>query len=203
MAESVAKNKDWTGNNVSYITTNGFANNRKHDREQNDYYATEPKAVEMLLELESFGGDVWECACGEGHLSEAMRNKNINVYASDIVNRGYGEVYDFLSKDNKEWNGDIITNPPYKYAYEFIEKALKITKKGNKVAMFLPIRYLEGKARKKLFRKYPPKKVYVSSSRLKCAINGNFDKMKGSATSYAWFVWKNGYKGKTTLDWFN
>lgn len=40
--------KDWTGNKVTYITTNGFANNRDYDRETNDYYATEPKAVEML-----------------------------------------------------------------------------------------------------------------------------------------------------------
>lgn len=23
----------------------------------------------------------------------------------------------------------------------------------------------------------------------------------GSAVAYAWFVWKKGYNGKTTLDW--
>ena len=141
--------KDWTGNKVSYITTNGFANNRDYDRETNDYYATEPKAVEMLLELEDFTKlHVWECACGEGHLSRAMQKKGITVYSSDLINRGFGNQYDFLSDENKEWKGHIITNPPYKYAKEFIEKALSIIPEGCLVAMFLPIRYTEGKARK-------------------------------------------------------
>lgn len=196
--------KDWTGNKVSYITTNGFANNREYDREANDYYATEPKAVILLLELEDFkDGKVWECACGEGHLSEAMKEKGITVYSSDIVDRGYGDVKDFLSDEVTFWDGHIITNPPYKYAQDFIEKALSIIPEGRKVAMFLPIRYAEGKKRKKLFEKFPPKIIYISSSRLKCAINGDFDNMKGSAVSYAWFVWEKGHKEDTKVKWFN
>ena len=185
--------KDWTGNKVSYITTNGFANNRDYDRETNDYYA----------KLETFQNNIWECACGEGHLSRAMQNKGITVYSSDLINRGFGNEYDFLSAENQEWKGHIITNPPYKYAKEFIEKALSIIPDGCLVAMFLPIRYTEGKARKKLFQAHPPKTVYISSSRLKCAINGKFDAMKGSATSYAWFVWQKGFNGTTELKWFN
>jgi hypothetical protein len=197
-------NKDWTGNKVSYITTNGFANNRVGDREGNDYYATEPKAVELLLELEDFSNlPIWECACGEGHLSEAMIAKGLMVYSTDLIDRGYGEVHDFLSNEPMKWEGHIITNPPYKYGEQFIRKALQVLPEGAKVAMFFPIRYLEGKARRRLFDEYPPKVVYMSSSRLKCAINGNFDSMKGSATSYAWFIWEVGYKGDTKLKWFN
>jgi hypothetical protein len=197
------KMKDWTGNKVSYITTNGFANTREHERESNDYYATEPKAVELLLELEDFTEfKVWECACGEGHLSEAMINKGISVFSSDLINRGYGHQLDFLLFQEK-WDGHIITNPPYKHSQQFIEKALDIVHEGQKIAMFLPIRYTEGKARKKLFQSHPPKTVYISSSRLKCAINGTFDQMKGSATSYAWFVWEKGFNGTTSLKWFN
>lgn len=197
------ENKDWKGNSVSYITTNGFANNRNYERETNDYYATEPKAVEMLLELENFTQKlVWEPACGEGHLSKAMEAKGIAVYSSDIIDRGYGDVKDFFNYKTI-WNGHIITNPPYKYAQQFIEHSLSILLENNKVAMFLPIRYTEGKARKKLFLANPPKTVYISSGRLKCAINGEFDKMKGSATSYAWFVWEKGFQGTTSLKWFN
>ena len=63
-----------------------------------------------------------------------------------LMDRGFGETgIDFLSIDNLEWNGDIITNPPYKYAQEFIEKALQIIPEGNKVAMFLKIQFMEGK----------------------------------------------------------
>lgn len=112
---------------------------------------------------------------------------------------------DFLQYD-KTWHGDIITNPPYKFAKEFIEKSLEILRDGNKCAMFLKIQFLEGKARKKLFTKYPPKKIYVSSSRLLCAKNADFDGMKaggGSAVAYAWFIWEKGFQGQTTIEWFN
>ena len=74
----------------------------------------------------------------------------------DLVDRGYGEVADFLAIDNLEWDGNIVINPPYKYAQEFVEKALSIIPKGKKVAMFLKLTFLEGKARRALFRSTPP-----------------------------------------------
>jgi hypothetical protein len=74
---------------------------------------------------------------------------------------------------------------------------------GRKLALFLPIRYLEGKERKRIFEKYPLKKVWVSSSRLKCAINGDFSGSTNSAVCYAWFIWEKGWSGETKLGWFN
>lgn len=121
----------------------------------------------------------------------------------DLIDRGYGSVADFLSKDNTEWNGDIVTNPPYKYAQEFVEKALQIIPEGHKVAMFLKLQFLEGKHRRVLFDAMPPKRVYVSTSRLKCAMNGDFDSVGGSATAYAWFVWEKGFSGDPIIKWFN
>ena len=100
-------------------------------------------------------------------------------------------------------NGDIITNPPYKYATEFVRKALEIIPNGNKVAMFLKIQFLEGKERRKLFEEYPPKIVYVSSSRLNCAKNGDFITYPKSAMAYAWYVWEKGYQGNTIIKWIN
>ena len=49
-------------------------------------------------------------------------------------------------------------------------------------------------------------RIYVSSSRLLCAKNGEFQKMKdggGSAVCYCWYIWKKGYDGPTTIEWFN
>lgn len=204
-------NKDWTGNQVAYVVTNGFANNNKHDRAVNDYYATEPKATELLLELDSFS-NVWECCVGGGHMADVLLKNGILGRVSDIEDYGYRPIIDgmplvperrdFLSY-HWGWDGDIITNPPYKYANGFIENAMSVLNEGRKLALFLPIRYTEGKARKLLFEKYPPKKIWVSSGRLKCAINGDFDNMKGSAVSYAWFIWEKGYQGETKLGWFN
>ena len=201
------KSKDWTGNKNSIYKTLGASNHTDKEREEWDYYATEPKAMEVLLEVEKFNKDIWECAAGELHLVNVLREHDYNVRYSDIINRTDEdmEIIDFLTYQGT-WNGDIITNPPYKYAQEFIEKSLEIIPKGNKVVMFLKIQFLEGKKRKKLFQKYPPKVIYVSSSRLLCAKNGEFEKMiqgGGSAVAYAWFVWEKGYKGDTVIKWIN
>lgn len=198
--------KDWVGNNRSVHATLGARNYAQNEREENDYYATEPKALELLLDLENFSCDVWECACGEGHLAKVLESRGHNVYASDLIDRGYGiGGVDFL-KHEKPFDGDIITNPPYKYAKEFVEKAMELITDGHKVAMFLKLQFLEGKARRKIFENTPPKTIYVASSRLLCAKNAEFKRMKqggGSAVAYAWFIFEKGYKGETIVRWFN
>ena len=205
-----AMSKDWTGNNKSIYVCNGASNHSDGYREINDYYATEPKAVELLLEQEQFSDKIWECACGEGHMSEVLKAHGYNVFSSDIIDRGYEgtQVLDFLdvSKEMCEDSHDIITNPPYKYAKEFVEHALDISPHGTKVAMFLKLTFLESQSRRKLFEKYPPKRIYVSSSRLQCAKNGDFVKYgkgTGTAVAYAWYVWEKGFKGEPTVRWFN
>lgn len=97
-----------------------------------------------------------------------------------------------------------MTNPPYGKAQEFVAHAMEIIDPGHKVAMFLKIQFLEGKARRELFKKYPPRVVYVSSSRLHCAMNGDFARFaKSNAVCYAWYVWEKGYTGETVLRWIN
>lgn len=195
--------KDWIGNNKSAYTTLGASNHSKKEREMHDYYATEPKATELLCELETFYPTIWECACGEGHISEVLKSKGYKVISTDLIDRGYGKgSVDFL-KNNTKIICDIITNPPYKYAKQFVEHALEVVDVGHKVAMFLKVQFLEGKARKELFEKYPPKTIYVSSSRLVCAPNGDFENAPSSAVAYAWFVWEKGYTGDTVVRWFN
>lgn len=200
---------DWTGNQNSIFKTLGASSHSEGERQQHDYYATEPKAVEILLEQERFNPYVWECACGEGHISEVLKKHYYRVKSSDIIDRGYEgtEIIDFLTvrkEDIKhDFSRDIITNPPYKYAKEFVEKALEVSMDGTKVAMFLKLTFLEGKARKKLFKAAPPKRIYVFSSRVKCAKNGDFESIGSSAVCYAWFVWEKGFKGSPVIKWIN
>lgn len=192
------------GNTV--FTTLGASNHSEGKREENDFYATEPKAIIELLKYENFNKNIWECACGQNHLANVLKNNDYNVRCSDLIERIEGiEIKDFLSDTNNElWNGDIITNPPYKYAQQFIEKALDIIPEGNKVAMFLKLQFLEGQKRKLLFQKYPPKVLYVSSSRLNCAKNGDFETYKSSsAIAFGWYIWEKGFKGNTIVRWFN
>ena len=148
--------KDWVGGSAAVFKTLGASNHTDADRQREDYYATEPKATEWLCKLERFDGRILEPSCGEGHMSRVLEAAGYEVVSRDIVDRGYGEVADFLAIDNLEWDGNIVTNPPYKYAQEFVEKALSIIPKGKKVAMFLKLTFLEGKARRALFRSTPP-----------------------------------------------
>lgn len=199
--------KDWTGNSKAVFIPNGDSSHSNEEREVNDYYATDPKALEMLLERETFFPYIWEPACGGGHLSKVLTEHGYKVRSSDIVDRGYPntEIIDFLQvkKDtySKNYTRDIITNPPYKYAREFVKKALDISMDGTKVAMFLKLTFLEGQARRTLFSQYPPTKIYVFSQRQICAKNGDFTNTKSSAVAYAWFIWKKGFKGEPSIYW--
>jgi hypothetical protein len=172
--------KDWTGNSKSIYTTLGASNHSDDEREVNDYYATDPEALKALLQYEKFDNYVWECACGGGHLSKVLIENGYDVKSSDIIDRGFKDtqIIDFLqvskSDIKNDFPRDIVTNPPYKYAKEFVEHALDISMVNTKVAMFLKLTFLEGQARRKLFEKYPPKTIYVFSNRVKCAKKRRF-----------------------------
>lgn len=192
--------KDWTGNKKSVYVTLGASNHVSEDRAEYDYYATEPKATELLIEQVNLS-NVLEPACGGGHMSKVLLNNGIDVTSSDIIYRNFGIIRDFFTYDY--WDGDIVTNPPYKYAQQFVEHAIKIVTDNHKVCMLLKLQFLEGQKRKQLFLNNPPQTVYVSSSRLKCAKNGNFSQTNSSAVAFAWFVWVKGKKVKTTIEWIN
>lgn len=189
--------------------TLGASNHSNEERDPNDYYATDPKALELLLD--EYGDEIdlldriWEPAAGGGHLAEVLRKRGHYVYASDVVDHGYeyDRLVDFF-KVSARTLCDIVTNPPYKLATEFIEHALDLVLPGGKVLMFLRLLFLEGQKRKELFEKHPPKTIYVSSSRLQCGKGGVFKKRAGeTALAHAWFLWEKGFQGTTELKWFN
>lgn len=211
--------KDWTGDKKSVYTIIGANNHTNTIREENDYYATDPKAVKMLLDKEHFNKYILEPACGQGHISNVLVSYGYNVRSSDIIDRGYSnsEIIDFFKITSLSANTDIITNPPYKYATEFVKHSIDIINDGCKVAMLLKLTFLEGKNRYELFKNYPPKKIYVFSSRITCAKNGDFYRrdidgnimydtqnnplLAGSAVCYAWFIWEKGSKSLPIIDW--
>ena len=127
------------------FTTLGSSNHVPEEREAFDYYATDPKAVEMLLELEQFSPVIWEPACGEGHISKVLQAHGYEVISTDLIYRGFGdpEPLDFLKETLDDFEGDIITNPPYSMGLEFVQRALESVRPGGKVAMFLKVQFLE------------------------------------------------------------
>ena len=201
--------KDWTGNKTTTYAILGASNHSEKDREKNDFYATDPKSLEIFLKaLErdniKLHNDIWECACGKGHLSKLLESKGYNVWSTDLIDRGYGasgEAYDFLKINKQDIKQDILTNPPYKYAKEFVEHSLDLLEDGYYSIMFLKIQFLEGKERRKLFDKYPPIYIYINSSRQLCLLNGDEKNKISSAVCYCWFIWKKGYKGDPIVRW--
>lgn len=202
-------NKDWTGNGNSIFKTLGASNHTDKERQSEDFYATSPIAIEKLAEVFPLNHQIWEPACGNGCLSKWMVDNGYDVVSTDLVDRGYGKGgVDFLKTAEKPFNGafDIVTNPPYIRAKEFILHGLELIPEGGRVIMFLKTTFLEGKARKKeIYDITPPRWVYQFSERVLCAKNGDFDYMRkhgGSAVSYAWYVFnKHNNEKITQIKW--
>lgn len=180
----------------------GARNYAKEKRADRDFYVTDPIATQELLKREIFYPEVLEPCSGDGTMAKILEDAGYKVTASDIYPVGtMGIKKDFM--DYGWWHGDIITNPPYQRAQEFVEHALDITAPDAKVAMFLRLLFLEGQKRRKLFDKCPPTRVWVFSKRLRCFKDGNlkYKNKSGSAIAFAWFVWDKSIKTKTTIDW--
>lgn len=197
--------KDWTGTNKSVYKILGASNHAETERESNDYYATDPAVLEHLIKKYDIPHVVLEPACGSGDLSKWLEWNGHKVYSSDIVNRGYGEKQNFFEMMSVPKDCScILTNPPYKYATEFVLHALDLLPVGGQVVMFLKTTFLETERRyNEIFRSTPPRFVYQFIRRALCAKNGDFEEARkqGSAVSYAFFVWEKGYKGQTLIDW--
>lgn len=198
--------RDWTGNRKSIFVTMGASNHTEKEREPMDFYATDPIAIDKLLPAVSLPHKIWECACGTGCLSERLRHFGHEVVATDIVDRGYGEVMDFLTATELPVGCQcILTNPPYKFALDFINHALGLLPDSGLCVMFLKTTFLEGQKRyDELFCKQPPRYILQFSKRVACAKNADFrNESGGSAVSYAWFVWEKGYNGDPVVRWLH
>lgn len=56
--------KDWKGGSASVFKTLGASNHTDHERQKEDYYATEPLATQWLCKLETFNKRILEPSCG-------------------------------------------------------------------------------------------------------------------------------------------
>ena len=171
---------------------------RNADLKGGDFYPTPAWATHALLRNETFTGNVWECACGDGSMSEVLKDYFSDVYSSDLHDRGYGDSgQDFLTTSKKYDN--IITNPPYNSAEGFVRQG--VSSSNSKFALLLRLAFLEGANRSNtIFSEMPPSRVWVFSERITFYQTGA--KKKGSGTTaYAWFVWDKCHLGETELKW--
>lgn len=200
--------------NIKLSGTKLAGSNSSLGRVDNDYYATDPKAVKKLFnnlainkEINSF----LEPCVGGGNIADeviSIRKPSTTKFI-DIVDRGYPntEVADYLTYSSDEKFDLIMTNPPYSLGQEFVNKSMSMLSKGGYLIMFLKIQFLEGMKRKPMFNKYPPKYIYVFRKRMGTWRNGEeFDddgKHRSTTMCHAWFVWQDGFSGEPIVRWID
>jgi hypothetical protein len=185
----------------TYHLNGGFQPTLKRfaDLDGPDFYPTPDWATGALIDNECFEGRIWEPACGDGTMVRVLRETGRPVDASDLFNRGYGEIgVDFLKESRTVEN--IITNPPFNSAEGFVEAGLR--QATHKLCLLLRLAFLEGANRQRtIFARMPPARVWVFSERITFYPAGAIVKGSGT-TAYAWFVWdkKSGNRA-TELKW--
>lgn len=181
------------------------------DRVEDDFYATPEGAIKDILNAIKLNGSILEPACGEGHISKILKEyyPTNEIVSTDLIQREdkfntniQGNI-DFLTYNYNRKFDNIITNPPFNFAQEFIERALQLS--NDKVIMFAKIQLLEGSKRREMFDNTPLKYVYVFSKRQNPLRNGSPTDEKGkpwaSTMCFAWFVWEQGYIGEPIIKW--
>jgi hypothetical protein len=164
-----------------------------------DFYPTPDWATRALIDNERLVGRIWEPACGDGTMVKVLRDTGQPVEASDLYDRGYGEIgVDFLKADRTVEN--IVTNPPYNSAEGFVEAGLR--QATHKLCLLLRLAFLEGANRQRtIFSPSPPARVWVFSERITFYPAGAVVKGSGT-TAYAWFVWDKRHGNRPTeLKW--
>lgn len=181
------------------------------ERAKNDFYATPFEATNAILRRVNLHGSILEPAAGQGHISKLLKERypESEIVSTDLVARedkfgvGIQSGIDFLAHDYGRMFDNVITNPPFSLAQEFIEKALAIV--NEKVVIFAKIQLLEGEKRRELFDKHPPKNVYVFTKRQSPLNNGSAVDENGKpwATTmcFAWFIWEIGWYGEPRIRW--
>jgi hypothetical protein len=132
-------------------------------------------------------------------MSTVIADAGNRVESSDLYDRGYGESgHDFLA--SKRRSANIITNPPFHSAENFVASGLQGADK--KFALLMRLAFLEGANRANtIFHRRPPSRVWVFSERITFYMKGA--QVAGSGTTaYAWFVWDKDHHGPTELAWF-
>ena len=183
----------------------GVARGSTADR-GNDLYETPSVAVHALLKAENLPLRLWEPACGPGSIVRILREAGREVFATDLVD--YSSEYqdesgrDFLMPfPMPEGIEGIITNPPFKNAEAFVEKAIGIS---GFVAMLLRLAFLESERRCGILDDAHLARVHVFRNRLPMMHRSGQgaiapERQTSSALAFAWFVWDRSHEGPTHL----
>jgi hypothetical protein len=168
--------------------------NRGGKRSEADDYQTPEWAVLRLLEALNLPAGHWlEPSVGEGNIVRAAQSYRNDITWTGLDIRptkfiqnqgsisGTYFVGDFLKPDLfLPRRYDVcIANPPYRFAAEFLEKALTV---ADTVIMLLRVGFLSSERRADFMRTMTPD-VYILPNR------PHFTDAGSDSTDYAWMAW--------------
>ncbi|GAA0589026.1 hypothetical protein GCM10008943_00090 [Paenochrobactrum glaciei] len=188
-------------------TSHAVMAQRYEPKDSADDFPTPPWATRGLIE--HVIGDVedlrsltcLEPACGRGYMTRPLSEYFGRVDSADAHDYGYAPIRDFLTYPYEAQSHDwVITNPPFRLAEEFVERALVVARKG--VAILARTVFLESVGRYNgIFKDMPPSKFAQFTERVPM-VKGRVDPKASTATGYAWFVWEKGAnEGHPRLMW--
>lgn len=151
------------------------ATNRGANRRPNDFYQTPDYTIESLFKVLDFNNikSFFEPCKGVGNIYNEV----------DVPYKDYCELLenrDYLTAALNNRYDLIITNPPFTYAKEFVEKSLN---EADSVWYLLRLNFLESKERYDWWQDKNPTHLLTLSARPSFTGKGT------DATGYAWFGW--------------
>jgi hypothetical protein len=169
---------------------------------KDDLYETPPEALKALMGAENLPDVIWEPACGPGSIVRLLRTSGRQVYATDLVDYRSPDQdqsgWDFLMETQLPLGVQaIVTNPPFKNANAFAEKALSLC---PRVIMLLRLSFLESNGRTNILENGSLARVHVFRNRLPMMHRHGWEgKRNSNSMSFAWFVWDAAHRGPTEL----
>ena len=176
-----------------------------HERDSRDFYGTPDWATRAILpHLSALGCDlVVDPCCGAGAILDVVGKEwpdvacvgleLDDVLAAEARTRGH-QVHRRDALDAPSWgkwarwkHPLVLTNPPYKLAIDFVQRAIdEMFDAGGAIVMLLRLNWLASQKRAKWMRQFTPS-VHVLPRRPPFTGDGKTD-----ATDYGWMIWQRG-----------
>lgn len=145
-----------------------------------DACQTPAYAIDPLLPFLSSDWIIWEPACGEGYLVEALFDSSFQ----DIIGTDILTGHNFLEYEPDAWDC-LITNPPFSLKYRWLERCYQLAKP---FALLLPVETLGAKTAQEMFREHGIEVIFLDRRVNFKMPNAGWDGA-GAQFPTAWFTW--------------
>lgn len=179
------------------------------ERDPFDWYVEPHECSAALFVLEDFVGAIWDPACGMGRIVQQARAAGLKAIGSDIISRNElcAAESDFLDRTFEPEFQNIVMNPPFGQAEDFVREAIEIVPHGGKVAVIVPLVWVSGFSSKRHWLPNSPLRTLYPISPRPSMPPGRVieagEKPGNGTKDFAWLVWQSGYCGAASVRFMN